>query len=149
MEKKNQLTFHIAEFTQYTFLLKDSEINSYVSDFLLKYVSVEAFYKKMLQTEKERKTGKKLTAKDRKNLKVNIDEMKRVLEYYDIAVDKDLLDRVFGSDDKNYMTCSIKKLRDRLVHGVNANVLRVIIERYNEINNDLEMIIKAFTKETI
>ena len=55
-----------------------------------------------------------------------------------------LIERIFGSNDKNYMECSIKKLRDRLVHRVNENVLRVIIERYDNINNDLNEFIALF-----
>ena len=67
--------------------------------------------------------------------------MLEVLRFFDIKVDKDLVERIFGSNNKNYMECSIKKLRDRLVHNVNENVLRVILERYDDIMSDIDKFI--------
>ena len=58
--------------------------------------------------------------------------------------DKNLIERIFGSNDKNYMECSIKKLRDRLVHNANDNVLRIILERYEQINKDIDDFIALF-----
>ena len=34
-----------------------------------------------------------------------------------------------------------KKMRDRLVHNVNENVLRVILERYDDIMSDIDKFI--------
>lgn len=143
MNKNYQLTFHKADFAEYTFILKDEEINKKIASFLLKYVSIESFYKKLLIAEKE-KNGKKLTAKDKKHLNVTVPDVKHVLTYFDIDADDAIIERVFGSNDKNYMDCSVKKLRDRLVHNVNNNVLRCILERYDEINSDLNMFLSLF-----
>lgn len=137
MNKKYQLTFYKADFIQYNRILEDAEIRAMVSGFLLKYISLEAFYKKMLITYKE-STGKKLTAKEKDRLEVKIPDVKEVLDYFNVPYDEQLLGRVFGSNDKNYMECSIKKLRNRFVHHVNENVLRVIMERYDSINRDLD-----------
>lgn len=137
MDKKYQMTFYRADFAQYNRILEDEEIKNRISTFLLKYVSLEAFYKKMLIAMRERK-GKKLSRKDKDNLSVTVNDVKRTLEYFDVHCDDDLIERIFGSNDKNYMDCSIKKLRNRLVHNVNDNVLKVILERYESIMNDLD-----------
>ena len=42
------------------------------------------------------------------------------------------------------MECSIKKLRDRLVHNANDNVLRIILERDEQINKDIDKFIGLF-----
>ena len=143
MNKKQHLTFCKSELAQYYYILKDNSIKEKVADFLLKYVTLESFYKKLLVCYKE-SNGKKLTEKEKKNLSVSTTEVKKVLEYYDIKFEDELVECIFGSNDKNYMECSIKKLRDRLVHRVNNNVLRIIIERYDRINNDLDEFIALF-----
>ena len=65
MKKENQLTFYEADFVQYHLILRDRDIQQKVSTFLLKYVSIEAFYKKLLKAYKER-DGKRLTEDERK-----------------------------------------------------------------------------------
>ena len=137
MNKNYQLTFYKSELNQYNYILKNEEIKSQISIFLLRYVSLEAFYKKLLIAEKE-KNGKKLTQSDKKNLRVTSNDVKRVLSFFEIECDESLIERIFGSTDKNYMECSIKKLRDRLVHNANDNVLKIILERYEQINKDID-----------
>lgn len=137
MDKRYQMTFYKADFVQYNRILEDEEIRYRVSSFLLKYVSLEAFYKKMLITMRE-SNGKKLTKKEKKSLSVRVDDVKKTLAYFDVTCDERLIDRIFGSNDKNYMECSIKKLRDRMVHNVNDNVLRIILERYDNDMADLD-----------
>ena len=137
MKDSYLLTFYRSEYIQYNVILDNAEIRKKVADFLLKYVSLEAFYKKMLIAQKE-KNGKKLTPKEKRNQKVDASEVKKILDAYLITVDHDLIDRIFGSNNKNYMECSVKNLRNRLVHNVNENVIRVILERYDKINEDLD-----------
>ena len=48
MNKNYQLTFYKSELNQYNYILKNEEIKSQISIFLLRYVSLEAFYKKVL-----------------------------------------------------------------------------------------------------
>ena len=144
MNKSFQITFFKADFAQYNCILEDDEIRNKIAGFVLKYVSVEAFYKKLLIAMKE-KDGNKLPVRDKQNQKVKMPEIKKVMEYYDIAYDEQLLERIFGSEDKNYMCCSIKKLHDRLVHNVNDNVLRVILERYDDMDADLNAFIALFS----
>lgn len=145
MKKSYQITFYKSEFIQFNSILEDEEIRNKIADFLLKYVSVEAFYKKLLVAEKE-SNGKKLTVKERKRLSVKVQDVKRVFDCYGIVYDADLIERVFGSNDKNYTDCSIKKLRDRLVHNVNDNVLRAVLERYDTITSDLDGFISLFSR---
>ena len=112
---------------------------------MLKYVSIEAFYKKLLIAEKE-KNGIKLSQKDKKNLRVTVSDVKRVLSFFNVECDVDLVERIFGSNDKNYMECSIKKLRDILVHNVNDKVLRCVLERYEQIDNDINNFLDLFVE---
>lgn len=143
MNKKHNLTFYKSELAQYYYILKDDSIREKISYFLLKYVTIESFYKKLLISFRE-KEGFKLTENEKNHLSVSKKEVEKVLKYYDIEVEDELIDRIFGSNNKNYMECSIKKLRDRLVHRVNNNVLRVIIERADNINNDLDKFTSLF-----
>ena len=143
MKPSYQLTFIKSDFAQYNVILKDEEIRNKIAGFVLKYISVEAFYKKLLVVECE-KDNIKLTAKEREHLDVKIPDVKRVLKYFEIDFNPDLIERIFGSNDKNYMNCSIKKLRNRLVHNVNDNVLRIILERYDDMNADLDAFISLF-----
>ena len=139
MDRQYQLTFFKSDFAQYNYILENEEIHNKIAGFLLKYISVESFYKKLLVAEKGN-----ISAKNRKRLDVKIPEVKRVLDYFGVIYDEDLIVRIFGSNDKNYMDCSIKKLRDRLVHNVNDHVLRVILERYEDMNNDLDAFMALF-----
>lgn len=143
MNKKQYLTFYKSELAQYYYILKDDNIREKISSFLLKYVTIESFYKKLLISYKE-KDGIKLSEKEKEHLSVLKNEVEKVLQYFDIEFEDKLIDRIFGSNNKNYLDCSIKKLRDRLVHRVNNNVLRIIIERYDNINNDLDKFIVLF-----
>ncbi len=144
MIKDYKLIFHKAAFLEYSTILENEEIKNKIADFLLKYVSIEAFYKKLLSAERETRIVKKLTKNERKSLRVTVSDVKRVLVYYQINIDEDLIERIFGSNDKNYRECSIKKLRDRLVHNVNENVLYNVLERYDSIMNDLNSFINLF-----
>ncbi len=143
MNKNQSLTFYKSELAQYNYILQNSDIKIIVADFLLKYVSIESFYKKLLIADKESR-GAKLTEKDKKKLSVQASDVKRILNYYEINFDDALIERIFGSKDNNYMDCSVKKLRDRMVHRVNENVLRVVIERYDNMINDLNLFIELF-----
>ncbi len=55
MNSSFQLTFYKSELNQYNYILKNPDIERMISVFLLKYVSIEAFYKKLLIVEKEKK----------------------------------------------------------------------------------------------
>ena len=97
----------MADFMEYSYILKDDEIRNKIASFLLKYVSIEAFYKKLLIAEKEQ-NGTKLSQIEQKNLSVKVTDVKRVLSYFNVSVDDVLIERVFGSADSNYMECSVK-----------------------------------------
>lgn len=137
MDKRYQMTFYKADFAQYNRILEDEDIKNRISTFLLRYVSLEAFYKKMLIAMRE-SNGKKLTKAEKNRLSVTVTDVKKALSYFDVDCDEKLIERIFGSNDKNYKECSIKKLRDRMVHSVNDNVLRTILERYEDIMADLD-----------
>ena len=131
----------------YNAIIRDKEIANKISTFLLKYISAESFYKRLLIAEREQ-NGEKLDTKERNNLRVRTDEMERVFRYFEIPVEKTIVERIFGSNDKNYMECSVKKLRDRLVHRVNENVIRTILERYDSMICDIDLFFEFFQKES-
>ena len=143
LNKRIQLVFQKAAFQQYNILLFDPEISKKVSDFLFRYVLAESYYKSLFVLYSER-DGKKMTPSQKKNSRVKYDEVTRVLHYFDISFDESLIDRIFGGNDNNYMDCSIKKLRDRLVHKVNENVVHTILERYDAIERDLNSFFAYF-----
>lgn len=147
MKKQYNLTFCKADLIQYNAIIRDKEIANKISTFLLKYISAESFYKRLLIAEREQ-NGEKLDAKERNNLRVRTDEMERVFRYFEIPVEKTIVERIFGSNDKNYMECSVKKLRDRLVHRVNENVIRTILERYDSMICDIDLFFEFFQKES-
>ena len=146
MNVRTQLIFFNSDLAQYNYLISNAEIRDKVADFLLQYVSAEGFYKKLLKADKE-KSGKKLTAQDKKELKVSVPVMKKVLTSFGVQYDENLLERLFSNEDKNYMECSAKKLRDRLVHNVNQNVVRTIIERYDSIRKDIDEFFEMFSNK--
>lgn len=138
MNKRSKLVFIQSEYIQYKYILKDKEIREKIEAIIFKYISAEALYKRLLIVEKEANEGKKLTDKEKRNLSVNVPEVCKVLKYFELSFDEEIINRLFGSNDKNYMVCSVKKLRDRFVHKVNDNVIRALIEREDSINRDLE-----------
>lgn len=146
MDKSYQIVFYKSEFAQFNYILENTEIRNKIANFVLKYVSVEAFYKKLLIAERE-SCGKKLSQKERGCLGINVTDVKRVLSFFGVSYDTDLIERIFGCNDKNYMDCSIKKLRNRLVHSVNENVLRVILSRYDKMNEDMDAFIALFKNQ--
>ena len=143
MKKQYQLVFQKADFTEYTSILQNEEIRNKVASFLLKYVSIESFYKKLLIAEQEA-SGKKLSKQQKDHLDVKAGDVRRVLTHFGISGDELLINRIFGNNDTNYMDCSIKKLRNRLVHNVNSNVLRCILERYEDMDSDLNTFMELF-----
>ena len=146
MDKRDQLIFQKADFAGYAILLQNENIRHKVASFLLKYVMIEAFYKKLLIMERE-KNGIKLTKQDIKKLGVRKNDVHRVLLYFEITADDSLIERVFGSNDNSYMECSIKKLRDRLVHNVNSNVIKSILVRFDDIEKDLDVFYMLFERK--
>lgn len=52
MNKKHNLTFYKSELAQCCYILNDIDIKEKVSNFILKYISIESFYKKLLLSYK-------------------------------------------------------------------------------------------------
>ena len=136
MNKHRKLVFLESEFIQSEYILSDADVRDKISTFLFDYVMVEAFYKRLLIAEREY-NGISLSDSEKKRLSVRANDVERVLQYFEVDYNPELITRIFGSSDSNYMDCSIKKLRDRMVHKVNDNVLRAILERYDDIERDL------------
>ncbi len=55
-----------------------------------------------------------------------------------------MVGRIFGSENKNLKTCTVKELRHRLAHNMTDYVLKTIIDRADEINADLDSFLGLF-----
>lgn len=59
-------------------------------------------------------------------------------------MDPVMVGRIFGSENKNLKTCTVKELRHRLAHNMTDYVLKTIIDRADEINADLDSFLGLF-----
>lgn len=66
------------------------------------------------------------------------------MERNGINADPTVVDRIFGPEDKNLRTCSVKKLSNRFVHNMTAPILQAIVERADEINANLDLFLGLF-----
>ena len=124
--------------------LQNPDIQEKVGKFLLKYILIETLYKKLLAAKKEAEYGRKLSKKELNSLTVQASEVCRVLDFFGMTYDKNLVRRVFGYEDDSFNTCTIKKLRNRLVHGISSAGVDAVIERYDSLNSDLDTFIEIF-----
>ena len=117
-------------------LISDETVRLKVSTVLLDYFAAESFYKQLLISKNEAE-GKKLTEKEKKSLKVDVKTVQKVLKFFEVSFNIDIIKRTFGSEEKSYSACSVKKLRDRLVHCMNKKAIETTVERYDGICGDL------------
>lgn len=126
MNKKVTKIFYASFLVQVNYLLSNDEINFKVRDVFFKFFMCEAFYKKLLSKYNDCKGINYKTEK----LVINIKEVKKVLTFFEIDA-MDIIESIFGSKKKNYNDCSIKILRNKFVHNMNANVINAIVTRYD------------------
>ena len=124
--------------------LQNPDIQDKVGNFLLRYILIETLYKKLLSAKMEAEYSRKLSKRELNSLTVQAPEVCEVLDYYGITYDKSLVRRVFGFEDDSYKTCTIKKLRNRLVHGISNAGIDAVIERYDSLNADLNAFMELF-----
>ncbi|MBQ9457821.1 MAG: hypothetical protein IJU64_04885 [Bacilli bacterium] len=133
------LRFAMSEIVQLNFILEDKDISASCAGVIFKYFACESLYKKLLIKKKG-----KLTPKQKKRLGVNLPEVIDVMNHFGVDADTATLERIFGSEDRSLEACSVKKLRDRFVHGMTDYVLKAMIERADSINADLDYFLGLF-----
>lgn len=130
---KLDLRFIMSEIVQLNFIFDDSEILASTANVIFKYFVCESLMKKLM----ERTFGKR-TKKDGRDWSMSLNNVMKVMERKGIKADPEIVDRIFGSEDTNLDTCTVKKLRNRFVHNMTANVLQAIMDRADQINADLD-----------
>ena len=136
---KLDLRFVMSEVVQLNFILDDPEILASTANVIFKYFVCESLVKKLME-----KTFGKKPEKDGGEWSMFLPNVIKVIERNGIKADPTVVDRIFGPEDKNLRTCSVKKLRNRFVHNMTAPVLQAIVERADEINADLDLFLGLF-----
>lgn len=144
MDKYAFLRFQKSTYVKNSQRLQNPDIQEKVGSFLLKYILIETLYKKLLAAKMEAEYGRKLDQKELNALTVQASEVCDVLTYFGLSYDKNLVRRVFGYKDDSFKTCTIKKLRNRLVHGISNAGIDAVIERYDSLNADLDAFMEIF-----
>ena len=122
----------------------EKEVGDKIKQFKEKFGICEIVYKVVLEDHQYRKTGEH---KDR--LKINMNQVNAALIYAGYDFDKDLLSRIFGSEDRIGKR-SAKILRDLLTHSLNKNVVDELRNRYDELTGDMNLFlekIRSFDSE--
>ncbi len=79
---------------------------------------------------------KRLTDKKDKDLKLDMREIPAAMKYAGYIVDINLLKRLFGSKKLNGKNTA-KLLRNSVTHGINERAVIEILERWNELFDDM------------
>lgn len=113
-----------------------------IATFLEKYFICEICYKALLLSY--RTDTKKST--EQKSLKLDAGEAKRVLNYFKYNIQDTVVDALFSSKSKTG-EASHKSLRDKIVHGLNENAIKEVVDRNRELQEHMDEFLLLF-KET-
>ena len=113
---------------------KDSEL---IECFKSKFTICEVAYKIMEQRIKK--------LKDRKNIKLNLINIKPNIKKLKYKINENLLEKLFGSKDIRGSK-SIKKLRDALTHDSKLNDIEELKKRQTEIFNTMNTFLTELKK---
>jgi len=117
--------------------LTADEVNAFNNTFSI----CESVYKVILYAHQKKLHKNK--AIDRKWLKITMSQVPAALRFAGYAFDNELLDRVFGSNEKRGQK-SAKKLRDELTHHLNPAAVNELKARKKELYADMETFLNAF-----
>lgn len=135
MNQKINLKFWMSEIAQLDYLFEDTEISDIVANIMFRYFECECLFKKLFWPIAKAKNSKL----KREQLKIpDTSKILSVFNDYSIKVDEEKIDQIFGGNDKNLNECSIKKIRDRLVHNATDYVVKAIVERKDEMMKDMD-----------
>ena len=108
----------------------DTDTIQLLDKFKNKFNYCETIYKMVLK-EHQRSKGK--DPQD-ENLKLNMNQVPSALKFAGYTFDKDLLTEIFGSARPNSSKGkTVKKLRDRITHGISRNAIEEITNRQIEL----------------
>lgn len=124
--------------------LENSNINENdlrnVALIINKFIFCELMYKKLLKSVKDKNNELKNISKNKvkiKDLKIIINEVKAVFDIYNYGYDENLLENIFGSN-KSRNHCSIKILRNNILHNNSKKDFREVVDRFNELNEYMD-----------
>lgn len=112
-------------------LVMDQSTSQKISSFLLKFVICESSYKALsgivFNNAKE---------------DIRISEVLKVIQQLSIQIPKEMILMLFGPN-KTAGERSIKILRNEIVHSLNKNAVSEVIDRYNSLNEIMDVFIQA------
>lgn len=118
-------------------ILSDIKVQTNIFSFLKKYFMCEIASKEMVVGYKSAK--KDPTEYDDVQMKVNV--LKPAFRHYGLNVSDEVIKRLFSSDKE-----SAKKLRDSLVHSMNAKIISKINKNYSQLNADMDIFLHEVFK---
>ena len=72
------------------------------------------------------------------DVKMNVNTIKSALRHYGIVVPESRTNYLFSSDPS-----SVKKLRDRLVHGISKDTIRKLNNQYEQMMIDMRLFLSS------
>ena len=139
---KLDLRFIMSDIVQLNFILDDPEILASTANVIFKYFVCESLVKRIME-----KTFGKKAKKDGRDWPMTPSNVIKVMESRGIVADPLIVDRIFGPDDADPETCTIKKLRNRFAHKIRAEVVQATMERADQINADLDWFLGLFRQQ--
>lgn len=111
--------------------MKDDATIELIDSFKNKFNLCESVYKVILKKHQNVKGNKKVY------LKLTMTQIPFAMKFAGYNVDRDLLNRLFGSETKKGRQ-SIKKLRDSVTHSIKQSAVDEIKARERELFNDMD-----------
>ncbi len=119
-----------AELNRIEKILTNNENLQLLNDFKNKFNLCETVYKIVLKEYKKKNSGTTIK-KSKKKFEITMKQVPAALEFAGYAIDKSLLNEIFGSPGKKKKT--VKELRNDVTHGVSDKALKEIEERKEEL----------------
>jgi len=120
-------------------LVADPDTKRLVDDFKEKFSICEIVYKVILEEHQYSKTGKHM-----ERLKVDMTQVPYALDYAGYNYNKELLDKLFGSENRVGRR-SAKKLRDVLTHKMSNSAVKELRDRQEELNNYMDQFLNKIS----
>lgn len=124
------------ELTRLLEALSDDDTREMVDDFKDRFAICEIVYKVILREHQLNKLGVK---PDR--MQVKMTQVPYALEFAGYDFDRDLLTKLFGSEEKVGRR-SVKKLRDSLTHSMNQRAIEELSQRREELNGYMDVFLE-------
>lgn len=140
----NKIQTYISELDNVNSLFQDRQSLINVANVMFRYFECEKLATKMIKAS-EKKEKKDFKQRDEQNFKVN--QVNLALQFFSIDIDNNIILRLFGGGNKAYNQCSIRKIRNIFVHDVTEYVVKVIVERKDEMMKDMDVFLNMIRNQ--